>query len=59
MKKQKMRSIFKKDLLEELGLTDHEKSDVLFDMAWDGCNDDDGGFREVTEDAYALSKLLK
>jgi hypothetical protein len=47
---------FKKDLLEELGIADHPKAELLFNMAWDrghSC-----GYSEVLIEAGELSELL-
>jgi hypothetical protein len=47
---------FKKDLLEEFGLSDHPKKDIIFDKAWS-----DGhayGFHEVYNEMIDLVELI-
>lgn len=46
---------FKKDVLAELGLTNHPKAERFIELAWDYGDKD---FRQVLETAEELSELL-
>lgn len=35
VRNQRQKLMFKRDLLEELNITGHEKADMIFDMAWE------------------------
>jgi hypothetical protein len=48
--------LFKTDLAEYLGLTDHNKFDKLFDMAWERRHSD--GYCAIAEEAEELAELL-
>lgn len=48
---------FRIDLLEELGITDHPKADLLFDKAWEFGHAD--SYRSVFNWACALVDLLR
>lgn len=50
-------TLFRSDILDDLGLTDHSKANKLFEMAWDRGHSD--GLRAVYEWAERLSRLLK
>lgn len=52
----RLHTMFKADLLEELDLTRHPKADLLFAKAWDrghSC-----GLQGVVDEAYELAELL-
>ncbi len=49
-------TLFKKDLLEDLGITDHPKADKLYDMAWEDVHS--AGLEEVYNVALDLVELL-
>lgn len=53
----RLQAEFKKDLLEDLGLTGHPKAEDLYRIAWD--NSHCGGYLEVYEFAEELAELLK
>jgi hypothetical protein len=48
---------FKADVLEDLGLTNHPKADVLWRMAWE--NGKGSGSYSVYSEAQDLSELLR
>lgn len=48
---------FKRDLLADLGLTNHPKADLLFSMAWESGHA--SGYREVYLEADRLADLLR
>ena len=58
----RLNMLFKADVLEELGLTDHPKAELLWELAWDfGINEESIGntFFDVHRYAKELAKLLK
>lgn len=52
----RLKELFKKDLLEELGLTGHSKAQLLWEMAWDHGHAD--GLLDVVYWAEEFAKLL-
>lgn len=50
----RLRDLFKKDALEEVGLTGHPKANKAFEMAWDRGD----GYREVMVELEELAELL-
>jgi len=52
----RLRSLFKKDALEEVGLSDNPKKDKIFDKAWDDAHS--SGKIEVLEMLEELSDLF-
>lgn len=52
----RLHALFRKDLLEDLGITNHPKADKLFEMAWD--NGHSEGLQAVYDWAVELSELL-
>lgn len=54
---QRLRSEFEKDVLAELGLTDHPKGQALMDLAWE--NGHSNGYREVYGEAVEMAVLLQ
>jgi hypothetical protein len=52
-----LKNAFKKDLLEELGVTDHPKAKLLMDKAWEYGNS--GGYNDVADWAWNLVDFLR
>lgn len=53
----KLRSIFQADVLDDLGLINHPKADLLWEMAWEHGHSD--GLRAVYDWAHDLMRLIK
>lgn len=55
----RLQQLFKKDLLEELGITDHPKAELLFKLANDLGDADGLTFEDIADRASDLAKLIK
>jgi len=52
----RLRALFKRDAIEDAGLTGHPKAEKAFDMAWERCRSE--GLFRVMEELEDLAELM-
>jgi len=52
-----MKDVFEKDVIDALGLTDHPKAELLFEISWEYGHS--AGYHEVYSYAQDMAPLLK